>query len=100
MLGTFGKPTAPVEPAVLAQDPGPAAGSRAGRRAGAARVPELRRRFGTRISDEELLLRFAMPAAEVDAMKAAPAPATHYNPRPSPCCGCCGNYATGRPRRG
>ena len=31
-----------------------------------------RERFGTRISDEELLLRLTMPAEQVDAMKAAP----------------------------
>ncbi|HEY6787252.1 MAG TPA: hypothetical protein VI365_08060 [Trebonia sp.] len=84
VLGTFGKPTAPVEPAVLgkildrprarelAVEPEPPG------------IPALRRRFGTRMSDEELLLRFAMPAAEVDAMKAAPPPATHYNPAAQP----------------
>ena len=41
-------------------------------------VAALRRRFGARISDEELLLRFGMPAAEVDAMIAA---------GPMSCCG-------------
>ena len=43
-------------------------------------VAGLRRRFGTRISDEELLLRFGMPAAEVDAMIAAGPAVAHYNP--------------------
>jgi len=58
VLGTFGKPTAPVAPDVqakildrprakeLAQEPEP------------LDVPALRRRFGERISDEELVLRF------------------------------------------
>jgi len=43
-------------------------------------VAALRRRFGQRISDEELLLRFGMPGAEVDAMIAAGPAVTHYNP--------------------
>ena len=43
-------------------------------------VAALRRRFGERISDEELLLRFGMPGAEVDAMIAAGPAVTHYNP--------------------
>jgi oxaloacetate decarboxylase alpha subunit len=43
-------------------------------------VAALRRRFGMRISDEELLLRFGMPSAEVDAMIAAGPAVTHYNP--------------------
>jgi len=84
VLGTFGQPTAPVEPGVLdrvldrprarelAVEPEP------------LDVPALRRRFGPRISDEELLLRFAMPGEEVDAMRAAPPPATHYNPAAQP----------------
>jgi oxaloacetate decarboxylase alpha subunit len=80
VLGTFGKPTAPVDPwvldrvldrpraAELAAEPEP------------LDVAALRRRFGERISDEELLLRFGMPGAEVDAMIAAGPAVTHYNP--------------------
>ena len=80
VLGTFGKPTAPVEPwvldrvldrpraAELAAEPEP------------LDVAALRRRFGERISDEELLLRFGLPAEEVDAMIAAGPAVTHYNP--------------------
>ena len=45
---------------------------------------ELRRQFGTAISDEELLLRAHMPAEQVDAMLAAgPAP-QHFNPALAP----------------
>jgi oxaloacetate decarboxylase (Na+ extruding) subunit alpha len=80
VLGTFGKPTAPVEPWVLDRVLGrPQA-------AGLAGEPEpedvagLRRRFGARISDEELLLRFGMPGAEVDAMIAAGPAVTRCNP--------------------
>jgi len=80
VLGTFGKPTAPVEPwvldrvlsrpraAELASEPEP------------LDVAALRKRFGQRISDEELVLRFGLPGAEVDAMIAAGPAVTHYNP--------------------
>ena len=84
VLGSFGKPTAPVEPWVLdkildrprarelAAEPPPLS------------VTELRRRLPHGISDEELLLRFAMPAGEVDAMLAAAPAARHYNPEMQP----------------
>jgi oxaloacetate decarboxylase alpha subunit len=36
------------------------------------------------ISDEELLLRFGMPAGEVDAMLAAQPAARHYTPEVQP----------------
>jgi oxaloacetate decarboxylase (Na+ extruding) subunit alpha len=84
VLGSFGKPTAPVEPWVLdrildrprarelAAEPPPPS------------VADLRRRLPGGISDEELLLRSGMPGEEVDAMLAAgPAP-RHYNPRAQP----------------
>ncbi len=47
-------------------------------------VAELRRRWPRGISDEELLLRFAMPAEEVDAMLAAAPAARHYTPEAQP----------------
>jgi oxaloacetate decarboxylase (Na+ extruding) subunit alpha len=84
VLGSFGKPTAPVNAGVLdrilsrprarelADEPPPLS------------VAELRARFGGRVSDEELLLRFGMPAAEVDAMLAAGPAVTHYNPDAQP----------------
>ena len=83
-LGSFGRPTAPIDPDVLdrildrprarelrAEPPPPS-------------PAELRRQFGTAISDEELLLRAHMPAEQVDAMVAAgPAP-QHHNPTLTP----------------
>jgi oxaloacetate decarboxylase (Na+ extruding) subunit alpha len=83
-LGAFGRPTAPIDPEVLdrvldrprarelqAEPPPPS-------------PEELRRQFGPRISDEELLLRAHMPGEQVDAMVAAgPAP-RHFNPGLSP----------------
>jgi pyruvate/oxaloacetate carboxyltransferase len=83
-LGSFGRPTAPLDPDVLdrildrprarelASEPEPPTPA------------ELRRQFGTAISDEELLLRAHMPAEQVDAMLAAgPAP-QHFNPALAP----------------
>jgi oxaloacetate decarboxylase alpha subunit len=84
VLGSFGKPTAPVEPGVLdrildrprarelAAEPPPLS------------VAELRQRLPRGISDEELLLRFGMPAEEVDAMLAAQPAARHYTPEVQP----------------
>jgi oxaloacetate decarboxylase (Na+ extruding) subunit alpha len=84
VLGSFGRPTAPVEPWVLdrildrprarelAAEPPPES------------VAELRRRLPRGISDEELLLRLAMPASEVDAMLAAAPAARHYHPEVQP----------------
>jgi oxaloacetate decarboxylase alpha subunit len=84
VLGSFGRPTAPIDPEVqdrildrprareLAAEPPPPSPA------------ELRKRFPKGISDEELLLRAHMPAEQVDAMIAAgPAP-RHFNPALAP----------------
>jgi oxaloacetate decarboxylase alpha subunit len=80
VLGTFGKPTAPVEPDVLAKILDRPRAKELADEPEPLDVPALRKRFGERISDEELVLRFGMPAAEVDAMLAAPPAVRHYNP--------------------
>jgi oxaloacetate decarboxylase (Na+ extruding) subunit alpha len=84
VLGSFGKPTAPVEPWVLDRIL-----DRPRARELAAEPPplspaELRQRLPRGISDEELLLRFGMPAGEVDAMLAAQPAARHYSPQVQP----------------
>jgi len=79
-LGTFGRPTAPVEPWVLARVLDRPRAVELAAEPEPLDVAALRRRFGARISDEELLLRFGMPGAEVDAMIAAGPAVTHYNP--------------------
>jgi oxaloacetate decarboxylase (Na+ extruding) subunit alpha len=87
VLGRFGKPTAPVEPWVLDRIMDR---PRARELAGEPPPPslaELRGRLPRGISDEELLLRFAMPAQEVDAMLAAAPAARHYNPELQPVLG-------------
>ena len=79
VLGTFGRPTGPIDPQVadkilgrprarelMAEPPPPG-------------LAELRARFPG-ADDEELLLRAVMPAAEVDAMLAAGPVRRHYNP--------------------
>jgi oxaloacetate decarboxylase (Na+ extruding) subunit alpha len=80
VLGTFGKPTAPVEPQVLDRVLGRPRAAELASEPEPLDVAALRRRFGQRISDEELVLRFGLPAAEVDAMIAAGPAVTHYNP--------------------
>lgn len=79
-LGTFGKPPAPIEPWVLDRILGRPRAEDLRREPPPPTPAELRRRFGDRISDEELLLRATMPADQVDAMlTAGPAP-RHYDP--------------------
>jgi oxaloacetate decarboxylase (Na+ extruding) subunit alpha len=80
VLGTFGKPTAPVEPWVLGRVLDRPRAAELAAEPEPLDVGALRRRFGKRISDEELVLRFGMPGAEVDAMIAAGPAVTHYNP--------------------
>ena len=84
VLGKFGRPTAPVDPAVLDRildrprtrelmaEPPPAP------------PQELRRQLPRGISDEEFLLRATMPAGEVDAMLAAGPARRRYNPQLKP----------------
>jgi oxaloacetate decarboxylase (Na+ extruding) subunit alpha len=84
VLGKFGKPTNPVDPAVLstildrpharvimAEDDFPA-------------LADLRRRFGTTMNDEEFLLRAVMPGDQVDAMMSAGRSRATYTPEAAP----------------
>ncbi len=81
VLGTFGKPTGPIDPNVQDRILSRPRAAELAREAPPATPRELRRQFPAGISDEELLLRAAMPAEQVDAMLATgPAP-RHYNPR-------------------
>ena len=51
---------------------------------GMAPLPELRRRIGAELTDEEFLLRATMPAGQVDAMKAAGPAEQKYDPDMAP----------------
>ena len=84
VLGKFGRSTAPIDANVKDRIL-----SRPRARELAAEPPplspeELRKRFKTGISDDEFLLRVAMPAEEVDAMLAAGPARRHYNPDMQP----------------
>jgi oxaloacetate decarboxylase alpha subunit len=84
VLGSFGKPTAPVDPDVLDRIRSRPRAQELAAEPPPLSVSELRHRFGERVPDEELLLRFGMPAAEVDSMLAAGPAVTHYNPDAQP----------------
>jgi len=79
-LGNFGKPNVPIAPEVMDRIDSLPRTRELRQETGMPPLPELRQRIGPDLSDEEFLLRATMPAAQVDAMKAAgPAPQT-YNP--------------------
>ena len=84
MIGRFGTPPAPMDPNVrdrIEQLP------RARELAAQSAMPELselRRRFDSRLSDEEFLLRATMPAEQVDAMVAAGPCRQNYSAVASP----------------
>ena len=84
VLGSFGKPTTPVEPSVLDQIMDRPRARELAAEPPPLPVAELRRRLPHGIADEELLLRFGMPAEEVDAMLAAQPAARHYTPEMQP----------------
>jgi oxaloacetate decarboxylase alpha subunit len=83
-LGKFGKPNVPIAPEVLDRIDSLPRTRELRQETGMPPIPELRKRIGPDFSDEEFLLRATMPAAQVDAMKAAgPAPQT-YDPEMVP----------------
>jgi oxaloacetate decarboxylase (Na+ extruding) subunit alpha len=84
VLGKFGKPTNPIDPAVLstildrphakmlmAEDDFPT-------------LADLRKTFGATMNDEEFLLRAVMPGDQVDAMLSAGRSRASYSPEVSP----------------
>lgn len=79
-LGRFGKPNVPIAPEVMDRIDSLPRTRELRQEPGMPPIPELRKRIGPELSDEEFLLRATMPGAQVDAMKAAgPAPQT-YDP--------------------
>jgi oxaloacetate decarboxylase (Na+ extruding) subunit alpha len=70
-LGHYGEPSAPVDPDVADKVLSLPQAERL-RDAQPVTLEGSRERFGSRISDEELLLRLTMPEEQVDAMRAAP----------------------------
>lgn len=83
-LGRFGKPNMPIAPHVMERIESLPRTRELRAESGMPDLPELRRRIGPRLSDEEFLLRATMPAPQVDAMLAAGPAARHYDPKGKP----------------
>jgi oxaloacetate decarboxylase alpha subunit len=83
-LGRFGRPNIPIAPEVMERIESLPRTAELRAEPPMAPLSELRGRLGRDLSDEEFLLRATMPAAQVDAMRAAgPAP-RHYDPESRP----------------
>ena len=80
-IGKFGRPMQPVDPDLMDKIMSNPRTKQLQAEAGVAELPELRRKIGANLSDEEFLLRATMPANLVDAMQAAGPAQRHYDPR-------------------
>ncbi len=83
-LGKFGRPNIPIAPEVMDRIESLPRTRELRQQPGMAPLPELRRRIGPELSDEEFLLRATMPAGQVDAMKAAGPAQQTYDPDMAP----------------
>jgi oxaloacetate decarboxylase (Na+ extruding) subunit alpha len=83
-IGRFGHPTVPIAGHVMERIESLPRTRELRAEADMANVEELRRRMGTRLSDEEFLLRATMPAGQVDAMVAAGPARRTYSPASRP----------------
>ncbi len=84
VLGKFGKPTNPVDPAVLATILDRPHAKVLMAENDFPTLSELRKTFGTTMNDEEFLLRAVMPGDQVDAMLAAGRSRHTYTPEAAP----------------
>ena len=83
-LGKFGRPNVPIAPEVRDRIEALPRTRELRQETGMLPLPELRKRIGVELSDEEFLLRATMPAGQVDAMKAAGPAAQIYDPVRTP----------------
>jgi oxaloacetate decarboxylase alpha subunit len=83
-IGRFGKPNVPIDVKVMDRIDSLPRTRELRAEPHMAPLDELRRRIGSRFSDEEFLLRVTMPAGQVDAMVAAGPAARHYDPTLKP----------------
>jgi oxaloacetate decarboxylase alpha subunit len=83
-IGRFGKPNVPIDAKVMDRIDSLPRTRELRAEPHMAPLDELRRRIGSRFSDEEFLLRVTMPAGQVDAMVAAGPAARHYDPTLKP----------------
>jgi len=79
-LGRFGRPNVPIAPKVMDRIMSLPRTKEILAEPGMLPLPELRRRIGANLSDEEFLLRATMPANLVDAMQPEGAASRHYDP--------------------
>ena len=86
-IGRFGKPTVPIAPAVMERIESLPRTRELRAEAPMLPLPELRKRLGPQLADEEFLLRATMPAGQVDAMVAAGPAERHYDPSIKPLMG-------------
>jgi oxaloacetate decarboxylase (Na+ extruding) subunit alpha len=80
-LGHYGEPVAPLDPEIADKVLSRNQAEKL-RHVEQVSLEGARERFGSRISEEELLLRLTMPQEQVDAMVASP-PATERAPSPA-----------------
>lgn len=83
-LGKFGRPNIPIAPEVMDRIESLPRTRELRQEPGMPPLPELRKRIGTELSDEEFLLRATMPEGQVDAMKQAGPAQRTYDPDMTP----------------
>jgi oxaloacetate decarboxylase (Na+ extruding) subunit alpha len=83
-VGRFGRPNVPIAPNVMDRIMSLPRTKEILAEPGMLPLPELRRRIGANLSDEEFLLRATMPANLVDAMQPEGAAPRHYDPSMRP----------------
>ena len=79
-FGRFGRPNVPIAPDVMDRIESLPRARELRLEPGMPALPELRKRIGPELSDEEFLLRATMPANHVDSMKPLGAAPRVYNP--------------------
>jgi oxaloacetate decarboxylase alpha subunit len=79
-LGRFGRPNVPIADHVMDRIMSSPRAKELAAEPGMAELPELRRRLGAHLPDEDFLLRATMPAEQVDAMQAAGPARRDYDP--------------------
>lgn len=79
-VGKFGRPNVPIAPDVMDRIDSLPRTRELRQEPGMPPLPELRKRIGPELCDEEFLLRATMPAGQVDAMKPVGAAARTYDP--------------------
>jgi oxaloacetate decarboxylase (Na+ extruding) subunit alpha len=84
ILGKFGRPTSPVDPAVEAAILDRPRAKDIAAEADFPTLADLRKRFGSAINDEEFLLRAVMPDDQVNAMLSAGSARATYTPEAAP----------------